>query len=1380
MRSRALAVLLVSVLTGSEAQAASPGQDALDRGSRLYKEGRYREAVDAFKEATRRDPGLLKAWENLGWAYHRSGRHAEAIETWRTVLKVEPRRTDLLNEIGAVHLGEGRWNEAAQTLARSLEIDAGQPKVRLRIADAFEKAGRHQEAEAHYREVLRLQPTDFDALFRLQEFLERAEREDAAISLLREALPRVHPYRHILELRMARLLARRGDRAYRSGDYEGALAAYDEAVRADPQSAQYRINQGWAHRQLGAPSEAAAAWETALDLDPGKTALYRYVADAAFEQEDLRTAAAMYGRAWAKAERQPSVPFRLAQIALEEGRIDDAMHWLQELFTLADGDAEWSRRVAGLFARAEQPAKGIDFFRRRLAASREPAETRRALSRLHAFQGSVAFQAQQIETAMRELEEAVALDPQSPQALRDLGWVYWYTEHWDSCAKVWGRHVAAHPEDPQAHNLLTHFHLKRKEYAAAVASARNSLRLDPAQPAQQLKLARALFSNGEYTEARRLAEALARDNPEDLPSQVFWGDLLMQYHDFARGKAQWRRVIDLGQPTTRAQYYWVKSMYELGEYDAAVAEATRILDPASPNQMLLQFLADDALVRGDVTEAIRCLRLLVESFPERLPAWLELARLEQEAGQIEAARSWLEQASQHHPDHLDVTLAQAELERRAGRASEAHAAFVALSTAHPSHRDAFWGRIGTALESGRPEEALALLRAGEEALLKPYESRMLEARILLAMGREADAQRALQRVISPARENVYVPILLYHGLGDHPRSASVPVALFEAQMLALHEQGFTTVTVGGLRRMLDGTQPFPKRPILVTFDDARIDSFVRADPVLARYGMKATMFVPTARILDDHPFFADWKRIRSFVEGGRFELQSHGHHAHDPIVVDARQVQGSFLVNREWLLDLNRVESYEEYRARLDADYARSVEEVNARFPDAQVIGYAFPFSEAGQENVGNEPRAAQTNQELLASRFRFGFVQDQSGYNELAPGASATLLLRRYSVPRDMDGGALLRHLAREEPRNAARVQSARMFYWAGEYDRSRVAWERLAEEEPGLQGEAAYFLAAIQYQRGRYDEARRHLRTAEELRFQQLDRDSGLAKGIRWQGGSRLAPRSDFFRDSDGRETQWSGVEVQAGPLGPLDPSFAIGMLSLRQEGHASLTGRELSASARLGPFANWTLEGRAWQRALDGAETTLSFGAGFAFESDGFKLRLKGGREDVSTLLARAVGLQADAYAAQATLRFSHLVLASVDAGYQRLEDENRRRDVAGKLLLRPRWAHGVGFGAAAGWSDTLFQSTLYYSPAQLRFARGVLSYQRRWPGGWLLESEVGLGLATDRLHGDRRILHASGRAGQAWGERVRTLVEGRYGNSPGYSSWSVGGSLQIRVR
>lgn len=1374
----ALLAVLGCMFYARSARAASPGQEALDRGTALYKLGRYDDAITAFKEATEKDAGLLMAWENLGWAYHRAGRHREAIETWGTVLKVEPRRRELLNEIAAIHLADRRFKEAAEVLTRSLRVDENQPAIRMRLASAYEETGLLREAESHLRVAARSAPGP-QAVLRLSEFLERHGREDDARSELRAALPRLGSGSGLVGLRLARLEAQRGDRAYQRGDNRQAKAAYAEAIRLDPRNAQFRINLGWAHRKAGEPNEARAAWKAALDLDPARSALYRHIGDVALEQSDLQTAASMYSRAWRSAERQPSIPFHLAEIALEEGRGSEAGPWLDELFRLPDADKEWSRRVAGLFSRVEQLDPGIEMFEARLKVSRAPDETRGALSSLRARKGSLAYQASDLDTAERELKEAVRLDPKNRHAMRDLGWAYWTAGRFDWTGEVWARYASAYPDLAEPHNLLTHLHLKQRDFEAAVTSARASLRLDPNQPAQKLKLAKALHWNKQFVEGKQLAEAIAKESPDDLPTQLFLAELLMQYHDFARGRDQWKRVLDLGHREAKAEYYWVKSIYELGEYDTALAEAKRLLDAEGPKQPLLQFLAEDAVLRGSDGEAIQWYAMMTRHFPERLPAWLELARLREKNKDLEGARATLAQAQEKHPGRFQVALALAQLDRTAGRGDQAYAEFTALSRGHAGQRDVFWGRFETALETGRREEALATLRAAKEPLLKAYETRGQEARVLYAMNRHRDAQRALEQVIEPPKGTYYVPILMYHGLGDHPRSASLPVAQFESQLRALQSAGYTALTVVELARILEGKQPFPKKPILITFDDARNDSFDRADPLLARYGMKATMFVPTARILDGHPFFADWKRISAYAASGRWDLQSHGHHAHDLIAVDGEQQVGSFLVNRQWLEETKQPESYDEYAARVDADYRISIEELKQHSSQGlQVVGYAFPFSEAGQESVGNEARAGELNQELLKRYFRFGFVQDDSGFNELGAKAGSGLMLRRFGVPREFDGEALLRHLALHDPRLVARAQSARFHFWQAEYTRARSGFERLASEEPYLKGEAAYYLAAIQAQRGRPDVAQRQLEIAQSAGSTRLSDDPALAQRIRWENGVRLAPRFDFTSDSDQREMQWQGALLHTGRIGAFEASFGAGRVALRQEGLPSLEGPELSVAARLGPFENWTLDGRVAQRTPGDVERSFPWNLGITVENDRLEMRVRGGIGDVETLQARLLGMRLESYNGFAALHLSPSVIASFDGSYGRYDDTNERVDLAGKLLVRPpSWA-GFGVGGSFGWSDTLFRSDFYYSPEALRVMRGLVSYQRRWDPGWLVETELGLGVSRDEPNGRIGTWTVTGRAGQAWSERLRTLFQGRYGNAPAYESWGFGGTLEFR--
>jgi hypothetical protein len=163
--------------------------------------------------------------------------------------------------------------------------------------------------------------------------------------------------------------------------------------------------------------------------------------------------------------------------------------------------------------------------------------------------------------------------------------------------------------------------------------------------------------------------------------------------------------------------------------------------------------------------------------------------------------------------------------------------------------------------------------------------------------------------------------------------------------------------------------------------------------------MKATMFVLTRLTLDGHPFFADWARLERFAATGRWDLQAHGHHAHDLIEISPDGTEGSFLVNRMWLSAEARLETEEEYLARVEEDYVRVKREIESRIAGAAVVGYAFPFSEAGQENAGTYPDASRVNERFLSDSYHFGFIQDANSYNELGPGSSH--YLKRFSVPR-------------------------------------------------------------------------------------------------------------------------------------------------------------------------------------------------------------------------------------------------------------------------------------------------------------------------------------------------------------------------------------------
>ena len=1371
-------LVFVILLSGTFALAQTEAQKALDLGAALYREGRFDEAARAFEQAAELDPGSLEVWESLGWAYRKAGRPEKAKEVWSRILKVDPERASLWNQVAAIDIEREDWAAAADSLAMSLSLEPGESHVRSRLAMALESAGRFEEAAQAYEELVRRDPENLTAILRLASFYERSGETGRALEALSAASRRMPRFAHIFGIHIARLEARRADQAYARGDFTRAAEGYRDAVESNPRDLGYLENLGWAHRRAGDLAEAVEVWRVARARNPRDAMLARHLADAVHESGDREEARRLYLEAWEKAPgTDDAVPYRLAELALEESRADEAVEWIQTLLSsrrFPRADELWSQRIAGLFARFEVPGPGIEIFRARAKVSSAPRETAAAESRLQALAGRLARENADYERAVDYYREALRLDPKNRVALRDLGWTQWVLADWEGCADSWSRLSVLDANDAYAQNLLTHLHLYRRRYEEAIRTASRSLALNPDQPVQSLKLARALHWSERYAEAKALTETLAASHPGDLDIQRFWAELLMQYHDFERGLPTWQRVLALGADDARAQFYYVKSLYELGHYDTALAEARRFVATTEPHAGLLRLLADDALLRGEKAEAGGWLLQLAERPPSKVELWLELADLQVELGSDAQALATIDQALQRQPEShesMELEIARANLLRREGFSEEAHAVYRDLAGKHPESREVFWGFLQTASETERYEEALAILEANRSTFLKPYEVGLERARLLYALGNGSEAREILDRAAVRAASAPVVPILLYHGLGDHPRTPAMPLALFDSHMKALSEAGYEAITVSELDRISRGVSPVPRHPILITFDDARIDSFELADPILEKYGMKATMFVPTGLTLEGHPFFADWSRLERFAATGRWDLQAHGHHAHDLIEISSDGTEGSFLVNRMWLPAEARLETEDEYLARVEEDYRRVKSEIESRIEGAAVVGYAFPFSEAGQESAGTYPDASRVNERFLSDSYRFGFIQDANGYNET--GSSFSRFLKRYSVPRDFDGDDLLRRLAREHPRTRALSELARIQMWTGLYGRSRETWETLLDENPSLADEASFYLASIDYQQGGLRGARHHLEEAKRaearVRPEEMAR---LERRIAWEESFRIEPRFTLFEDSSKRLNRTQALGFTVGSLAPVELRASFGTMTFEEETFAPFEALEGEVGLALRASSHLRFDARVRQREAStfGPDST-NYWAAIGIEGDRAELHLRAGQEDVDTLQARLDGTEVRSYQMQNLLRLTPRFWAHLDARYGEYSDSNRREDLIGRLTFRPWSAPSLRIGAAFGWTDSLLQSRAYYTPEELRFGRGLLSYSKGFPSGWNVDASVELGWARDALRGDRFTAYARGQAVQAWSSRFRSSLGWSFGSSPGYQSWSV---------
>ncbi|MGZ5221939.1 MAG: hypothetical protein ACXWC7_17770, partial [Chitinophagaceae bacterium] len=100
-----------------------------------------------------------------------------------------------------------------------------------------------------------------------------------------------------------------------------------------------------------------------------------------------------------------------------------------------------------------------------------------------------------------------------------------------------------------------------------------------------------------------------------------------------------------------------------------------------------------------------------------------------------------------------------------------------------------------------------------------------------------------------------VPILCYHQVRDYRPSDSktakdyiVPVDVFRDQMKLLADSGYTAILPGQLHEYLVTGKVLPAKPVLITFDDTRLDQFTAALPELNKFGFKGAFFIMTVAL----------------------------------------------------------------------------------------------------------------------------------------------------------------------------------------------------------------------------------------------------------------------------------------------------------------------------------------------------------------------------------------------------------------------------------------------------------------------------------------------------------------------------------------------------
>jgi biofilm PGA synthesis lipoprotein PgaB len=111
---------------------------------------------------------------------------------------------------------------------------------------------------------------------------------------------------------------------------------------------------------------------------------------------------------------------------------------------------------------------------------------------------------------------------------------------------------------------------------------------------------------------------------------------------------------------------------------------------------------------------------------------------------------------------------------------------------------------------------------------------------------------------------------------------TTPVGEFEKHLRYFRDTGTVVMTLDEVADRLESGADLPARAVVLTIDDADQSVYELAYPMLRKYGMKAHLFVPTAKVgtpwsdLD----VCTWKQLSEMAASGYISVESHTRDLH--------------------------------------------------------------------------------------------------------------------------------------------------------------------------------------------------------------------------------------------------------------------------------------------------------------------------------------------------------------------------------------------------------------------------------------------------------------------------------------------------------------------
>jgi tetratricopeptide (TPR) repeat protein len=312
----------------------------------------------------------------------------------------------------------------------------------------------------------------------------------------------------------------RGVERHQASDLAGAREAYEAALKLIPQRIDALSNLGVVYARLGQYEFAIKNYKAALAIDPAEHGIRLNLGIAYFQIRQYEPALVELQQVIKAKPDQIQARFLHGLCLFQLGRLKEAIAELEPIYQAQPDNVSLAYALANAYIQDEQLEKG--------QALVDEVFSNLKTAEAYLIMGTVSLARHEMQPALDELKQAVALDPGLPTAHSQLAIAYLLSGNRDLAIEEFRRELEVNPKDFIANTRLGWLLREDGKIEEAEALLRRALELRPDDPGPLFQLAQLARSEGKTREAIELLERVTQVLPDYSPAHVLLARLYLK------------------------------------------------------------------------------------------------------------------------------------------------------------------------------------------------------------------------------------------------------------------------------------------------------------------------------------------------------------------------------------------------------------------------------------------------------------------------------------------------------------------------------------------------------------------------------------------------------------------------------------------------------------------------------------------------------------------------------------------------------------------------------------------------------------------------------------------------------------------------------------